>query len=340
MNKTVVKYLDHLPKNSYFNESALLIYDSKLKNQAICSKWIKSFRNRIEVQAGEDLKTLEKYTQILKKVQILVSKNKISSSDLTFVGFGGGTLEDFVGFLASTYQRGKKLIFVPTTWLSAIDSAHGGKNGLNLTGVKNQIGTFYPAHKVFICKSIFKELDHLQINDSFSEALKIGLISNKNLFYKLEKNFKSMWKYLPVMVAAKNKIVNKDPYEKTGLRQVLNLGHTMGHVFESYFKLSHGQAIYLGLLFTLRFSLHRGYLKWSEFQSMIDQVFLIECKLPYQQSLRIPEKEIKKLLIQDKKMKSDSKVNFIFINSSRNVIKIALKIDVILSEVKRQQKEF
>lgn len=144
-----VQYVQSLPSRGQFSQETVLFYDSVLiKNRALKS-WIDTFEHRIDLKSGESLKTLRSLGAILQRLELLgVSK----TSELAFVALGGGSIGDFVGFLASIYWRGRKLINIPSTWLAAVDSAHGGKNGLNVDDVKNQLGTFYPAEKIIICR--------------------------------------------------------------------------------------------------------------------------------------------------------------------------------------------
>lgn len=329
----MVKYVKNSPTAREFPVNTILFYDRKVK------RWASGFKYKIALNAGESLKTPAQYISVLNQVQKLVQKNQLGGSDLTFIAMGGGSVGDFVGFLASTYQRGKRFISVPTTWLAVIDSAHGGKTSLNLNGVKNQIGTFYPAQAIYICEKILAALPVKSLNDALAEALKIGLINRPKNFLALEKEPKSLLKNLPQLISGKNDIVRLDPFEKKGLRKVLNLGHTMGHVFETIHHLPHGQAIFLGMLFSLRFSLKKKYLSWDEFQFLSEKLFLIDTPLTYQQALKMPLAKVKQILAQDKKKTSKDLVDFIFVRKLGKVVIKSVRIEDLISELKRQQQE-
>lgn len=312
----------------------VVFYDQKLLKNPFFKVWINKFPQRIALNAGESLKTLASYSvQLQKLTQFQVHKNT------TFISVGGGSVGDFVGFLASTYKRGLRLVQVPSTWLAAIDSAHGGKNGLNFLNSKNQIGTFYPADQIVLSKKLLMSQPTDRVNDAFGEAFKIGLINQPKLLQSVQITPAFLWKNLKLMIAGKYRIVDQDPFEKTGLRQVLNLGHTMGHVFESAHQVSHGQAILLGLMFAVRYSFHLGYLNKKEFIKICQILFSVPLKISYNQVLKIPDAKIKKLLLQDKKRSTSTEVNFIFVHKMGNVFIQPVLISDLMSEVQRQRRQ-
>ena len=156
------------PKEEINPNDHFLLYDLHLEEDPSPSakdrgEWvqklhgfIQSFPHRLGVYGGEGIKDWKNFPRHLESV---VERWPRPFSLLQgLVVFGGGSLGDFGGFLASILKRGIPLIHVPTTWLAAIDSSHGGKNGLNAWGGKNQLGTFYPAHKIFICKKLLEAL--------------------------------------------------------------------------------------------------------------------------------------------------------------------------------------
>lgn len=313
---------------------AVIFYDQKLLKYPFFKVWINKFPQRIALNAGESLKTLSSYgLQLQKLTSLQIYKNT------TFVAVGGGSIGDFVGFLASTYKRGLRLVQITSTWLAAIDSAHGGKNGLNFLNSKNQIGTFYPADQVVLSKKLLMSQPIDRAYDAFGEAFKIALINQPRLLHSTKISSDFLWKNLKVMIAGKYKIVNQDPFEQTGLRQVLNLGHTMGHVFEVAHKISHGQAVLLGLLFSVRYSFHLGYLNKKEFIKICQILFSVPLKLTYNKVLKISDLKIKKLLLQDKKRSSTSEISFIFIHKIGNVFIQPVLISDLMSEVQRQRRQ-
>ena len=151
MNKTKLIVLNDFPSAQIFSKESLLCYDSILDKNAAFKKWSRSFKFKIALKSGEKLKTLDSLQEMLKKMNQL---DLPQTANFTFISVGGGSVGDFTGFLASIYLRGRQLIHIPSTWLSAIDSSHGGKNGLNLFNDKNQLGTVYPAQKNFLVKKL------------------------------------------------------------------------------------------------------------------------------------------------------------------------------------------
>ncbi len=343
MQKSKIRTLAGLPQLSDLDISSkndiVIFYDQKLLKNLFVKTWLQKFPSKIALNAGESLKTLNLYSIILKKMTTLpIQKNT------TFISLGGGSVGDFVGFIASTYKRGQRLIHIPSTWLAAVDSAHGGKTGLNFLDTKNQIGTFYPAEIIILSKKLLFSQPSDLITDAFGEVFKIGLINQPAILQKLNlQNPKAsadfLWKNLTTAISGKYKIVDLDPYEKTGLRQVLNLGHTMGHVFEIAHRISHGQAILLGLMFSARYSFQLGYLKKSEFIKICQILFSVPLKLKYNKVLKIPDQKIKKMLLQDKKKSAKNQVNFIFIHKIGNAFIQPVLISDLMSEVQRQRRQ-
>ncbi len=339
MTKAAVIYSKKLPSFRDFPKETILFYDRKTVNHKFIQQWVARFPFKIALNAGESLKTLNSFSSSLNRIQKITQTFGIGGSQLTFVALGGGSVGDFVGFLASTYQRGRKFISIPSTWLAAIDSAHGGKNGLNLNGAKNQVGTFYPAHKIYICDQVLKALPEEFLNDAYAEALKIGVINRPQDFLKLQKKPSSLVKFLPTLISGKYDIVKKDPQEKLGLRKLLNFGHTVGHVFETIHEMPHGQAVFFGMLFSLRFSLNRKYITWDEFRLITDKLFSIDTPITYQEAVRMPMVEVRKRLLQDKKMIANQTVDFVFVRGLGRTFLKSITVDEIIKELLRQQRE-
>ncbi len=173
------------------------------------------------------------------------------------VNLGGGMVTDLGGFAASTFKRGITYINIPTTLLSMVDASVGGKTGINFNGLKNEVGAFNQPATVIIDTQFLKTLDHQNIRSGYAEMLKHGLISNQQHLAELL-NFDIENPDLPLLaqmvgrsVEVKEQIVVADPLEH-GIRKALNLGHTVGHAFESFaLKKSpvlHGYAVAWGLI--------------------------------------------------------------------------------------------
>lgn len=314
-------------------ESSILFFDQNLLKIPRFKKVISKAPYILPLKAGESLKNLQNFSRVFSEALLL--REKMPSQKVRFVAIGGGSIGDFVGFLASTFKRGVPLIHVPTTALAAIDSAHGGKTALNFKigqrVFKNQIGTFYPAQEVWLVEEFFKNLPESTLIDGYGEAIKISLIEGgklwKDFIQEDDWNSKVLMKYLPRFIAAKMKIVHQDPFEKTGVRQVLNLGHTVGHVLESDLKLSHGMSVLLGLAFAQEWGLQKG-LTRRRFVDLPDHRLALK-KL----------KNTEALLKQDKKRSSQNGVHFIFFKEPGKLRILRVPIEEIIHEIHRQIQE-
>lgn len=181
----------------------------------------------------------------------------------TLIAFGGGIVGDLVGFVASTYMRGIKFINIPTTLLSQVDSCIGGKVGYNYNGIKNVIGNFYNPTFVYVCIGFLKTLKNEQFKDGLGEVVKHGVINDNQLLQFINDNFKyilgmendKLFHIVKECLRIKAQVIEQD-FKDTGIRNILNFGHTVGHGIEvaSDFKISHGEAVGLGMLVSIKLS--------------------------------------------------------------------------------------
>lgn len=331
--ESTVSYHDSLGSiNSFDREASVLVYDKALEGKEPFSSFIVSFPYRYGVKGGEKLKNIVDFPEHVNALFNLFRKMAAPPSCL--VGFGGGSLSDFTGFTASVIKRGIAFHLVPTTWLAAIDSAHGGKNALNSADAKNQIGTFHCAQTISICRDVLMSEADDRFQDALSEAIKISIICG--LDFPEEPSVTRAWDFLPALIEAKYDIVREDLFDQKGIRVVLNFGHTMGHVFESTYGISHGQAVALGLRFSLEWSRHLKFINNPDFEKVV-RIFN---PLPEWHQLNLPPMEEKKLratLIQDKKLGTDSAINFVFIRAHGDVFAEAVGVDDIVKEAIRQK---
>ena len=182
-------------------------------------------------------------------------KSGITRSD-ALVALGGGVCGDMAGFAASCYLRGIKFIQIPTTFLAAIDSSVGGKTAVNLDCGKNLMGAFYQPSLVICDIDTFKTLPDEVFADGIAEAVKYGVIFDKALFESVSRD-KSLWNLTETVkrcVEIKADIVNADERD-TGIRQLLNFGHTIGHAVEknSDYEITHGHAVSIGMVIVAGF---------------------------------------------------------------------------------------
>ena len=207
----------------------------------------------ITVPAGDDHKNLDSLSHIWSS---LINQGATRKS--LVINIGGGVVTDMGGFAAATFKRGVRFINVPTTLLSAVDAAVGGKTGINFEGLKNEIGAFAPAEAVVISTILFASLPKTELLSGYAEMLKHGLLSSAADYAALldfdilDADLSRLLPLLERSVRVKERIVEEDPCEK-GIRRALNLGHTAGHAFEALAMhkgrpMPHGYAVAFGIL--------------------------------------------------------------------------------------------
>ncbi len=199
------------------------------------------------VKSGEGSKSLK----VLEEVLAAMMEFNMTRKDAV-VAVGGGVVGDLSGFAAATYMRGVDFYNVPTTLLSAVDSSIGGKCAVNLGEVKNAVGAFYQPKAVLIDINTLKTLDKRQLSAGLAEALKMSLTSDAELFSLFETGdiYSDIEKIIIRSLNIKKSVVEQDERE-TGLRKILNFGHTYGHGIEAAEGLSgllHGECVALGML--------------------------------------------------------------------------------------------
>ena len=214
------------------------------------------FKNSYIFPDGENVKSME---QVLIAYRILHDLG--FSRTGTLAGVGGGALTDFTGFVASTFKRGTKLFLYPTTLLAQVDASIGGKNAVNFEGVKNLIGTFRMPDLVVVDPLASLSMDDERFKEGVVEAFKMSLISGKGLEFfdedLLSRRLSSIERIVELSIEEKLKIVEMDPYDK-GVRNILNFGHTIGHVYESLTKVPHGIAVGWGMIKETEFLTKEG----------------------------------------------------------------------------------
>ena len=170
---------------------------------------------------------------------------------------GGGVLLDVCAFAASTYKRGISFCLVPTTLLAMVDAAHGGKNGFNNNYGKNQIGTFTEPKSIFVCHELLDSLSEKDYKDGLIELIKHGLIGSSEIYEQLSlgSEYKVSLDTIKKGIKIKLDIVGED-FTELNKRKLLNFGHTIGHLIEkdSEFKVSHGEAVAIGIYYELLLS--------------------------------------------------------------------------------------
>jgi 3-dehydroquinate synthase len=324
---------------SFDPTNTLLIFDRRLPEFSREFKaWSAKYPFRYAVTSGEGLKSIDTFPTHVKKLNDLA--RDLSPRSMTVVAVGGGSVGDFAGFFASVYKRGVRLVHFPTTWLAAIDSSHGGKTALNVGGAKNQIGTFYPASQVVLIKSLLATQPAERAEEAMGELGKIALIDGGAWVKKLERSRRSdgemIWEFLKPAIESKLKVVERDPQELKGERQVLNLGHTVGHVLEAEFGWAHGRSVAQGLFFALEFSEHSGLLP----EKITDRAMkLLSGRMglkPEAPKRKLTAARFTDLILKDKKRSASGQVTFIFLKGFGQTVRASVTIEDLLQEARRQ----
>jgi 3-dehydroquinate synthase len=227
----------------------------------------------ILIPDGERYKNLQSVSRIY---EALIRAGADRGS--TIIAVGGGVVGDTAGFAAATYLRGIALVHVPTTLLAQVDSSIGGKVGVNHALGKNLIGAFHQPALVVVDPLLLKTLPRREFRSGLYEVVKYGVIANRDLFDRVNRDVKLMFErdaqaLVPAIVEScriKADVVSKDERE-SGLRRILNYGHTVGHALESvthYRRFRHGEAIALGMLAAAHIAVARGALADSEREAL------------------------------------------------------------------------
>ncbi len=267
----------------------------------------------IEIASGE----LNKNITTCTKVWTAMMEEEAGRKDLT-INLGGGVIGDMGGFCASTFKRGMDFIQMPTTLLSQVDASVGGKLGIDFAEIKNSIGLFKNPLAVIIWPPFLETLPARELRSGFAEVIKHSLIASKEQWIALQRidhlNVPQAVNFLEKSVLIKKNIVEADPFE-SGLRKVLNFGHTIGHALESYAlktdePLLHGEAIAAGMICESYLSLEKGLLRTD-----LDQItqFLLKHYGKFDFETDIYPK-LMTLMQQDKKNET-AEINFTMLKS-------------------------
>ncbi len=323
---------------SLFAESNIILVDKKLKKSVAGFKASKSLV--VFLDGAESTKSMSTLSNVLD----LVFKNKkVDLNKRTkIVVIGGGTLGDFGGFLSHILKRGLPLILVPSTWLSAMDSSHGGKNGINFKDIKNQLGTIYSPQKVILVKALLNQQPIDRTVEGFGELIKIAYIHSPKFFHQVAKERLSsldLFSYLPAAIDAKYSIVKKDPFETKGIRYLLNFGHTIAHVWEAKLNIHHGIAVLLGIYFDFLWASVRGYKVDRDLEVFFSsEVVRGVLGLFYTEELfSLSVNVVTKTLAADKK-KENQFVRYVFPDRVGKLKIESVTVDQIVKEYQRQKK--
>ncbi len=274
----------------------------------------------IEIDAGEKEKNIHTCVEIWSILTELGGDRKT-----LLINLGGGVITDIGGFVASTFKRGIDFIHIPTTLLAMVDASIGGKNGVDLGNLKNQIGVINVPKMVVIDSEYLGTLPQNEMRSGLAEMLKHGLIFDSGYWSKFrelsEIDFADFDELIHRSIEIKNEIVMQDPTEN-GIRKALNFGHTLGHAIESYFlenenkkTLLHGEAIAVGMILESYISWQKKLVSAAEYLEIKNTIKAVFDTIVFDENDLNP---IVDLLIHDKKNEY-GKVQFALLNGIGNI---------------------
>jgi len=269
----------------------------------------------VVIKSGEAEKNIDTAMDIWN----FLSKNGCERSSL-LINLGGGVITDLGGFVASSFKRGIDFVNIPTTLLAQIDAAIGGKTGINLNNLKNEVGFFNSPKFTIIDPAFLSTLDRKQIISGFAEMLKHALIYSQTAWENIKGfdlkniNIKFINILLEESILIKKHFIEKDPLE-SGIREALNLGHTFGHAIETFFlnkgiDILHGEAVAMGLICELFLS---NKVMKLELKKMLEVIGFIIDNFQYYEINPKDYDEIFELMKHDKK-NTDNKIKMTLIS--------------------------
>ena len=252
----------------------------------------------VSVPDGE----LQKSVKTLEKIWSELGKQKISRAD-AIIGLGGGATTDLAGFAAATWLRGIAWYAIPTSLAAMVDAAIGGKTAINSSAGKNLIGAFYSPSGVYIDLQFLQTLPARDLSAGMAEVIKCGYISDEKILKLVQEDVIDFKELIYRSIKVKAHVVNRD-FKESKLREILNYGHTLGHAIEKHskFKLRHGEAVSIGLVFAAELSNIVGDLPADvvEEHRRILASFNLPISYPKQHLAAL-----EKLMISDKKVKGN-----------------------------------
>ncbi len=288
-------------------KSCIVITDTNLAD--LYREELASYRV-LHFPAGESHKNLETLGRLAEELLQAGAHRRT-----LLVGFGGGVVTDLTGYLAASFMRGIRVAFVPTTLLAQVDAAVGGKNGVNIGLNKNMLGTVSQPAFILFAHQWLWSLPELHWKSGMAEVIKYGFIADTRILnllqttglISLQKQPEKLVELVKGCVEVKNKIVRADEHE-TGVRCILNFGHTAAHAFELLHELPHGFAVGLGMRVAMRLSeIHLGLDAYAAIQL---KELLERFGLPA--SLRADKNKVMEILLRDKK-RHDAGIDYVLL---------------------------
>ncbi len=294
------------------------LHSVKIKNA------FKGYKNKVNFYTLPPGEYRKSYKELNKIYSYLLDKGY--NRDTLIIAIGGGVTGDLVGFAASTFLRGVQLIHVPTTLLAAVDSSIGGKTGINFKKKKNMVGSFYQPKHVLIDTEFINTLNKNEINCGIGEIVKYAFLSGEKLYDFVIQNLPNIYAHKTETISAvifesasiKASVVGQDEKE-SGVRKILNLGHTFAHAYESAlnFKIKHGEAVIAGITAALTLSYKLGILDKTGYEQLLE--LPLSVKINGEKIRGLNNKELLDIMKLDKKSKSGT-IKFVLIKSLGEIL--------------------
>lgn len=326
-----------LSENSKIYSKIFIISDENVANLHLSDLKSKIEHNfaleSLIVPAGESSKSFDVFQEVCDEVL-----NRGADRNSLIIAFGGGVVGDLAGFVASVIMRGIDFIQIPTTLLAAVDSSVGGKTAINSKAGKNLIGAFYQPKLVLIDLDFLQTLPQREMRAGYAEVVKYGLIADVEFFEYLQANYKKIFtrddETLTYIIAkscqAKADIVAQDEKEK-GVRALLNLGHSFGHVLESDTNysnsLNHGEAVAIGMVMAAQMSANLGFLHPAKVDIISDHLIKSGLNLDLMAIKKDWNRNNFANILQKDKKNSAGKLNFILLNEIGSAF-VAKDVDI------------
>lgn len=338
LGENIFSHLPNLIKKQNLSGNVLFVLDSNVKKyySEMIASVIDTIPQKVRAIVIQSSEKNKSYQTVQKIHSYLINNN--FGRDSVIVAMGGGIVGDIAGFAASTYMRGIKYIQIPTTLLSSVDSSVGGKTGINFGNTKNIIGSFYQPDFVLIDTKFFETLPSEERLCGLGEIIKYCFLIDKNFYNYVKKNIENILnnnysvlkKVITKSISFKGGVVEADEKE-SGIRKILNLGHTFAHAFEveQKHKLKHGQAVIVGITSAVILSYKIGVINQKDFDEYLDFLQIFEDKI----SLKNVDKTVLvEVMILDKKSRNNE-IKFVLIKNIGEILTDVSTSKSIINEV-------
>jgi len=334
----ILNRLPNLVSKKKLPDRVFVVIDKKVEQ--IYGKSIRKVVNSIAskkyflvLTSNEKLKSFNTITEIFDRL----FEQKFGK-DTLIIAIGGGTIGDVAGFAASTYMRGVPLVHIPTTLLSAVDSSIGGKTGINFRQAKNLIGSLYHPEIVLIDTNFISSLLTKDLISGMGEVVKYSYLTDKKFYQKLLDNFELILQkdsdllssIIYESIKIKSAVVSQDEKEETGVRKILNFGHTFAHAYESNlsYKIDHGKAVVAGIVNALCLSLELKLIDNHQYKYMIELPMKFRS---YLKQKKVTPKALNETMQYDKKNRQGN-IQFVLI---RNFGEILVDVQADYKSIKK-----